>query len=241
MDRSGQLSVFKAQTSNVKELEAAWSQLTRSVNLSIRKGDAKGERALTKCLALLLCAWSEATFSKLIHTPHGFDLHEIEQVKAAQMDGIGAAWKRCIDLGLRRCDLSVPGSFAPNVSQRMKRMVDQHVFDISLVRNKLAHGQWEKALNRENTAENQDASKRIESLSLVSLQNTKVAQEHLAAMIETLIESPQRTFVGGFYGMLDAFEGDLSRRETWNRDTLKQILTRKQPRAACACGRQARR
>ncbi len=37
----------------------------------------------TKILALVFSAWAEARFSKLIHTPYGFDLNEIRQIKAA--------------------------------------------------------------------------------------------------------------------------------------------------------------
>ena len=140
MDRTAQLEVYRAQTTNVKALQTAMRQLRHSINRSLRANDAPAVEVFTKFYALAFCAWSEANFSKLLHTPHGFSLDEIAQVQRAKADGISAAWKKCVELGLRHLDVD-RGSFKPNAKQKLDAIITQHVFDPSLLRNKLAHGQ----------------------------------------------------------------------------------------------------
>jgi len=74
MNRAQQLKIFQAQVKNIKELDVAWRHLKRSINSDLVSNNPVSARIHTKNLALVYCAWSEAVFSKLIHTPHGFEL-----------------------------------------------------------------------------------------------------------------------------------------------------------------------
>jgi len=156
--------------------------------------------------ALLFCAWAEANFSKVLHTPYGFDLGEIEQVQAAKNDdGIVAAWKKCVELGLRHLDAK-RGSFKPNAQKKLTEIIDGHVFDPSLLRNKLAHGQWVVALNRKNTAVQADLTARIAALDIVVIAAWIEGHALLAQLVEHLIESPKKAFMRDWYQYVTKIE-----------------------------------
>ena len=69
MKLEDKLEIFKAQTQNVRELISAKVHLNRSINCSLRSNNNVSVNIHTKLLALTFCAWSEANFLKLIHTP----------------------------------------------------------------------------------------------------------------------------------------------------------------------------
>jgi hypothetical protein len=136
MDYDSKLSVYRAQVENVKSLHKAMRQVHRSINAGLRDNDQTAVEAFTKIYALLFCAWAEANFSKVIHTPHGFELDEIDQINRAKMKGVSDAWKKCADLGLRHLD-SKRGSFQPNAKQKLNVAIDNYVLDPSVLRNRL--------------------------------------------------------------------------------------------------------
>ncbi|CAJ0773653.1 hypothetical protein [Ralstonia chuxiongensis] len=192
MDEHQRTSVFKAQTTNVRELERAWAHINRQINALIVQKNQKSIEISTKVLALIYCALAESIFSKLIHTPHGLLLDEIEQVKvAANARGVKAGWLKCAELSLKRVG-GAKSNHNHNVGQKLSAMIEEYIFDPSVVRNKLAHGQWSVALNRDNTAVNLDISKEIEEHTVVELYRRKHALEKLAAIMEDIIESPNK-------------------------------------------------
>jgi hypothetical protein len=198
MDQQARLAVYQSQTRNVRALRTAMRHAHRLINAALRGNDDAATEALTKMYAMLFCAWAEANFSKVLHTPHGFELNEIAQVQAAKEQGIRDAWKTCVALGLRHLDAQ-RGNFLPNAQQRLGAAIDAHVFDPSLLRNKLAHGQWVVALNRSNEAIQPDLTARIASLDIVVVSGWIQAHQLLAELVENLIESPKRAFMRDWY------------------------------------------
>ena len=194
MDHEKNLAVYKAQVRNTRVLETSMTQLRRSINRSLRNNDTPGAIALTKLYALAFCAWAEANFSKVVHTPYGFAVDEIRQVNSEKRHGIAAAWNKAVDLGIRHLDAR-RGNFLPNTRQKLRRAIESHVFDPSLLRNKLAHGQWVEALNRENTAIDQKLTQMIESLDVVKIDGWRTCHKLLAEIVENLVESPRKAFI----------------------------------------------
>lgn len=216
MDQEQKLAIFHAQTQNVRGLKSAMKQVHRSINAALRSDQTATVEALTKVYALLFCGWAEANFSKIIHTPYGFELDEIAQIqRRAGDDGTIAkrsvveAWQKSVELGLRHLDAQKRGNFQPNAKKKLFDAINTHVFDPSLLRNKLAHGQWVIALNRNNERVQQDLTDKITSLTIVDLMAWVQAHELLAGMVETLIESPKKTFMRDWYGYVDEIEGKM--------------------------------
>lgn len=213
MDQEQKLAIFHAQTQNVRGLKSAMRQVHRSINAALRSDQSTTAEALTKVYALLFCGWAEANFSKIIHTPYGFELHEIAQIQQrAGADGtmikrsVVDAWRESVKLGLLRLDANKHGNFRPNAKQKLFNAINTHVFDPSLLRNKLAHGQWVIALNRDNQRVQQDLTDKISNLTILDLMAWIQAHELLAGMVETLIESPKKAFMRDWYGYVDEIE-----------------------------------
>lgn len=198
MDNAAKLAIFQAQVQNVRSLQTALKQVSRQINSSLRANDRTQAEHLTKIYALLFCTWSEANFLKVIHTPHGLELDELKQIKASKRASIVFGWKKAIELGVRHLDAS-RGSFKPNATRKLEKLVDSHVFDPSLLRNKLAHGQWTIALNRANDAVNGELTAEIGSLNVVKIMGWIEIHRLLAELVETLLESPKKAFIRDWY------------------------------------------
>lgn len=215
MDEQQKVVVFNAQTINVRELEKAWAHTNRQINALILQKNAKGIEISTKFLALVYCALAESLFSKLIHTPYGLSIIEIDQVKAsANRFGVKAGWIKCAELAMKHVG-GAKSNHGHNVLQKLSSMIEQYIFDPSQIRNKLAHGQWSVALNRENTAINQQITDEIEAHCVVELYRRKHALEKLAAIIEDIIESPNKAHHRDYWVHLTEFEKAQKTLSTW--------------------------
>lgn len=230
MDRTQQLKIFRAQVQNIKELDIAWRQIRKSINLDLVRDKLDSARVQTKTLALVYCAWSEAVLSKLIHTPYGFELHEIEQIKTAQKSSIIVAWQKCIELGSAKVGAK-SGGYVPNIRQRLDRLVSTYIEDPSLVRNKIAHGQWAVALNRENTDTNSNISQKISVLSIVQVDTWKESFLGLAEIIEAMIESPDRAFHRDYWPIVTRIESHLTKTANYSLAAKIALLKAKAARA----------
>ncbi|MEP1079258.1 hypothetical protein NDI52_28005 [Leptolyngbya sp. PL-A3] len=229
MNRNAQLAVFEAQVKNVRELDAAWKHVKRSINRDLVKGNQSSVRLHTKLLTLIYCAWLEASFSKLIHTPYGFDLSEIAQIKSASRNSIVEAWKECINIAALRVN---PGksNYLPNIKQRLNQLIEKYVEEPSLLRNKVAHGQWVKALNRENSAINTELTIAISNLDVVKLDILHDACKGLCEIVEVLIESPERAFHRDYWLLLSKLEEHMARTSQFNLADKIAILKSRQPK-----------
>lgn len=231
MQEQQRVEVFRAQTTNVRELERTWKHINRQINGSLLANNLTAVQVNTKLLSLIYCALAEALFSKILHTPKGLTLGYIEQVKAAiRKGGVKAGWIKSMELAM----LSVQGAksnHGHNVEQRLKRLIEQFIFDPSLLRNKLAHGQWAVALNRDNDAINSDLTTEISNIDVVELYRRKSALQRLAAILEDIIESPNKAHHRDYWDHLDKFEKDQQELAVW---TMAEKLAQLQLKASHA-------
>lgn len=215
MDEQQRLAIFKAQIKNVLSLHQAWKQENRQINSSILQNNSKAVDVNTKILAVIYCALAEAVFSKLIHTPHGLTLDEIKQVKsAAKATGVKFGWTKCAEIAVQRVD-GAKHNHRSNVLQKLTAMIDEFIYDPSMIRNKLAHGQWCVALNSENTGVNLDLTSEIAGYSVLDFYRRKHSLEQLAAIIEDLIESPNRAHRRDYWSHLCELEAKQREMSAW--------------------------
>jgi len=225
MDQKAKLEVFKAQTSNKRMMEKAKTQVSRSINYALRREDKLSIQVQTKLYVLVFCAWVEANFSKVIHTPYGFSLDEIRQIKEAyKSNSLKDGWNKCIELGLKRVTNNPKSNYIPNIKQRLKDIVSEYVVSPSLIRNKIAHGQWDIALNRDNTALNPELTNKLSQLDVVTVNRWFIAHEFLAQIVESLIESPERVFNRDYWVLIEELEISLEKSKDWSLNSKKQRL-----------------
>lgn len=232
IDQTQRLAIFQAQTRNVRELKKAWAHVNRQINSSLLRNDRAAVAVQTKLLALIYCALAEALFSKMIHTPHGLALDEIGQIKSANNQaGVRAGWIKCAQLAVRGVEAK-RSSHVPNVLQKLSSLIEALVFDPSLLRNKLAHGQWSVALNRDNTAVNANLTREIEDCTVIHLYRRVHALEHLSAIIEDLIESPNRAHPRDYWLHLTELEDKDREISAWTMEQKIERLRRKRAHTA---------
>jgi hypothetical protein len=228
MDQATRLNIFNAQTKNVQEIDKAQIQINRAINNAIKHGDYIAVQAFSKTLALVYCAWVEANFSKVIHTPYGFTLNEIQQIKNIYKDnGLEKGWEKCIELGLLKISRRKNSNYVPNMRQELRLLIRLYIVEPSLIRNKVAHGQWKIALNRENTAENIDLTCKLEELDVITISKWFKIYEHLSLIVETLIESPDRAYHRDYWIEITKLREFIAVSETWSMAQKISILKRK--------------
>lgn len=216
MQEQQRVEVFRAQTENVRELERSWKHLNRQLNALLLGGNQAAVHVSTKVLALVYCALAEALFSKIIHTPKGLTLGEIDQVKSAsRLRGVKDGWIKCVELAMRDVQ-GAKSNHGHNVKQRLDRLIGEFIFDPSLLRNKLAHGQWCVALNRDNDAVNPAMTSELAALDVVEVYRRKSALQRLAAIVEDLVESPNKAHHRDYWNHLEKFEQDQREMAQWS-------------------------
>lgn len=241
MDYASKLAVFQAQTTNVRELERGIRQVRRSINLALRCNDQAAVDCHTRLYAVTFCAWAEANFVKVVCTPYGVDPGEVEQIleaKQGKNGNIRSGWKKAVELGLRHLDAR-RGNFLPNARQELERAIDRYVFEPAQLRNKLAHGQWMVALNRELTAEVKETTTLIEQLTITQIDGWRTCHGGLARLVETLIESPKRAFVRDWWTDVVTLRNDMDRASKQTLNDHVAVLKRK-PQGQPACLRRRR-
>jgi hypothetical protein len=85
---------------------------------------------------------------------------------------VTAAWKKCAQLALRRV-VSARGTHVSEVRHTLNQLIDEYIEKLSVLRNKMAHGQVVVALNRGNTEINEALSEEIRALNVVVLDSTR--------------------------------------------------------------------
>lgn len=226
MNLEDRLAIFEAQVANVRALKIAIRHIRREINAALRKSDLAAERSLTKLYAIMFCALAEANFSKVIHTPYGLAIDEIAQIQIAKANGVAVGWRKAVELGLRHLPAQ-RGSFQPNAKLKLDRAIDAYVFDQSVLRNKLAHGQWVVALNKTNDKVQQDLTVLLQKLTIVQIDGWATCHNRLAELVEMLIESPKKAFLKDWHVVVTDLEAEM---ESASKRTLEdhlQILKRK--------------
>jgi len=228
MNREDQLNIFRAQTENVRDIIKTWKHVQRTINHDLVCDNLTSASVHTKLLALVFCAWSEANFSKLIHTPYGFELDEIQQIKDLARGNIVDGWLKCLELGLHRVSKTPKSNYIPNIKQAVKRLIEDYVQEPRVLRNKIAHGQWKIALNRDNDNTNSELTDQIRNIDVVQLNIWKEAHQGLSNIIEVLIESPGRAFHRDYWSEIVKVNEQLTKTKTWKLEDKIQLLKKKQ-------------
>ena len=230
MNNQAREAIFFAQVKNTRELETAIKIVRRSIHEGLRTSNEAHIRVQTKVLGQVFCAWAEANFLKVLHTPHGFTLPELGEVrKKWSQNGLAEGWGKAVQFGLKKIPAQKSG-FSPNARQELERAIDDYVRQPSLLRNKIAHGQWSLALNSKNDAINPEVTGMLAQMTIITVDRWYGGHRHLASIIESLIESPERTFSRDFWPQLTALKAFAKDAQAWTIETRSQAIKAKYER-----------
>jgi hypothetical protein len=221
------LDIYKAQVKNVIAIRRSFDFTNRNLNNAMRRNKQQDIEMLWKELYLKYVIYSESLFWKTVYTPYGFSISEIDQIiKNSRKNGISEAWKKCLELGLKRIR-----KINKNDYNRFKNeigiMVNKYILQPSQIRNKIAHGQWEIALNNDLSNINQDLTIELKALNGIDAIKLKKCFEYFCDMIEILIESPEKTFRNNYWVKLNEMKEYIKQTATWSFSIKQAKLTQK--------------
>lgn len=226
------LQLYMIQSDNVRHLWQVKCCAIQDINRSLRKNDLFQVSFRTKILSILYSAWSEAQFLQIAYTPDGFDFAEIVAIKAEKDGkGIAAGWKYMLELAMTKVgDVNRNKDINTRLA-RLLNMVSEYIEEPSIIRNKLAHGQWKNALNRDNTSKNIDLSAKIANLDPVIIEKKFEIHRFLGYIVRDLVQSPKAGFHNHYWTNMVNLEEYLNRTINWNSQTkaLKLQAKRKRP------------
>jgi len=215
MNESNRVDIFNAQTINIHYLEKVWKHLNREINKAYLQDKKNVVDINTKLLIQVYCSYAEVIFSKTIHTPYGLTLDEIEQIKRiAKNDGITNGWKKCFEIAIAKID-GTSGNHKPNIKRKFNSLIDKYLFEPHLLRNKVAHGQWIKAINSKNTKINTVVSSQLEEITILDIYRYKEAFKSIYNILEDIIESPNKAHRKFYWHYITEFEKSQIKMSKW--------------------------
>ena len=119
----------------------------------------------------------------------------------------------------------------PNTQKKIFALIDKYIFDPSLLRNKIAHGQWRVALNSDNTKVNADFTAKINSINVIDLYRYKAAFHSLFRIVEDIIESPNKAHHRDYWIHITEFETTQHEMALWSVEKKVKALKKKRARA----------
>jgi hypothetical protein len=219
------LPLYKAYVENVKEFSVAETDLRRLINRSLKSGNTLTIRVQTKLYALLYSSYSEASFMKLILTPYGFRQEYLQQILI--QESIKEKWVKCIELAFNDFSVFAKGSEIPNKMQNIIRIIEEYIIEPSLLRNKIAHGQLQIALNRKVSSLNIEMTTKLANLNFVTIYKWFEVHKHLTKIIEDLIESPTVAHYERYYEEFTRLESFLEKSSNWTIESKMQTKAMK--------------
>lgn len=219
-------SVFSIQTENVRALEKAWEQGNRLLNESLRSQNKDAISIQTKLMALLFSSYTEAIFSKLIHTPCALTEIEIENLKFKFKKNSYSGWIQCLKLVVNKITTKNK-AYKDKVIADVTSLLKSYIEEPNEIRNRIVHGQWEIALIGDNTRENSVLSAKIRALDIVTLTRYKKSFTLLSFIIEDLVESPNKAHVSSYQDKINKFNDEQTKMASW---TLAERIKKLKPK-----------
>jgi len=217
--------IYILQSENVRHLGKVLNALNRDINRSIEQSNEFELQYRTKIIAFVYSAWSEAQFVQIIHTPRGFYYPEINDIKNEKSsNGVFAGWKLMLEKAMTRVGDT---SLRQDLSDRLTKLLeitDEYIGEPSIVRNKIAHGQWINVLNRHNTAKNDALTNQLTALDPVLVMKRKRIHQLFGFIVRDLVQSPLVGFHRHYWTNIVELESFLNRSKDWTLELKKLKL-----------------
>ena len=227
MTRNEIYDLYVLQSKNVRQLKKVQANLNKDINFYIKKNDNFQIELKTKLLALLYSTLSEAQFIQFIHTPDGFSSSEISDIKTSKNRSLEEGWKELIDKAMSKVGDWTNNPDLQNRRNSLIEIVKEYIVKPSILRNKIAHGQWQIALNRENTNKNDELTEKLKTLDVVLVSKWFDVHQYMGLIIRDLIQSPSKGFHNNYWTNLTKLQKYLSDSEDRTFETKRALLMKK--------------
>jgi len=236
--------MFNHQSNNVQELRQAIEFLIKDIHEAKRKNRSYDVKIKTKLLAMTYSAWSEAQFIQIIYTPNALTTEQLNSL--LKDSGIFNRWKQLLKYAFSKIKKFNKTECIEKVKElkqnylnnqinechqyykqknielkEKKNVLTQYLEDYvekqSNIRNKIAHGQWKVALDKDNKNKNDDLTNELDNLNIFSIKKELKVHTILGKIIRDLIQSPYNSFN-------DKYEGYIRELETFLENDAKRDL-----------------
>lgn len=217
-------NLYVLQSRNVRKLKKVQQVLTKDINFNLKKKDTFQVEAKTKLLALLYCTLSEAQFIQIVHTPKSFLFYEIERIKLERkIKSIAMGWKLMIDIAMDKVGDRTKNADLSRRRDKLHEIITDYIQKPSELRNKVAHGQWDYALNSDNTKENSNTTAEINNLDVVKISRWLKVHDYLGLIIRDLIQSPKKGNHNNYWTNITNLENFITESSSW---TIEKRISR---------------
>jgi len=149
--------LYKAHVKNLRAVEAGIAQVQRDLNRAIGEGNAPLIETLKKLFLFLSGAWAECRLKKLIYEDKGFTSASRSLIRSEKTQA--DRWKKALEVGYRKrykvpkaalSATTLPGTAWFRFGA-IQRIISEDLEPLISLRNTLAHGQWDRPLNSDET------------------------------------------------------------------------------------------
>lgn len=216
-------NIYILQSRNVRKLLKVKTSLLRDINRNSKLNNTSDVEIKTKIYSLLYSAWSEAQFVQILHTPKALFPRDIQDIEAEkQQNGIINGWKLLIELAIKKVGDANKSSDLQIRKETIINIISNHVEKQSILRNKIAHGQWIHALNREHTKESFEFTLDLNNLDYVKIDILFKIHQYLGLILRDLVQSPKKGFHHNYWTNITKLENYIQKTKSWSIETRKE-------------------
>lgn len=216
-------NIYILQSRNVRKLLKVKTSLLRDINRNSKLNNISDVEIKTKMYSLLYSAWSEAQFVQILHTPKALYPRDIQDIEAEKdMNGVINGWKLLITLAIDKVGDVNKSKDLLTRKETIINIITNHIEKQSILRNKIAHGQWVHALNRKHTKESFDFTSDLHNLDYVKIDILFKIHKFLGLIMRDLVQSPKKGFHINYWTNITKLENYIKKTESWSIETRKE-------------------
>lgn len=209
---------------NVASLEATRRKVNAQINDSLRRDDDFSLKIYTNLYLLVYSAWTEATLVKLVHTPFGFTTDEKKKILKDQ--DVLNKWKKCVNTAFSK--FRDNGSEIPNKKKKIHKLIEDYLKSQAQIRNKIAHGQWEYPLHKNNITHDDEAQSLMNLVDVIQIDTWFEIFKEIVEIVRGLIDSRKKNnhlaHYNHYFTRLTNIQVIIDKRKNWTLEDKRQKL-----------------
>lgn len=187
--------LYKAHVRNLRAVEKGIAQIERDLNRAISEENTSLTDTLKNLYLLLAGAWAECRLKKLIYEDQGFNNSDRSLIKSERTQS--DRWKKALELGYRKrykipkaalSETTLPATAWFRLSA-IRQLLAEELEPLIELRNTLAHGQWERPLNSEETEISGPLIARINQENALSIKFKMTLIGSMSSLIHDLVSA----------------------------------------------------
>ena len=141
-----------------------------------------------------------------------------------ERNGISEGWKLMLTEAMKKVGDTRLSRDLENRLKALLKLILNLIEEPSILRNKIAHGQWINALNRDNTAKNEDLTNELSLLDPVEIEKRFEVHKYLGNIVRDLIQSPKAGFHRYYWTNIVNLEEYIKKTKNWSLTSKRQQL-----------------